>query len=145
MHVPASFSAFHLHSMSTRESSQEPLGHVTWSWSLASEMLLTHWCATLSSPLQHESASSAGCLTLLRDPNIIALLCGGRTNQLRLKRHWNVHLLRSFQRADVPHHGVNVLLLVPVGRPEHEELLHSFNTLFQSTSLEELLHSFMRC
>ena len=30
MHVPASFSALHLHSLSTREASYEPLEHVTW-------------------------------------------------------------------------------------------------------------------
>ena len=46
---PGSFNAFHLPSMPTKESSWESLGHVTWSWSIASDApdpLVWYFCLT---------------------------------------------------------------------------------------------------
>ena len=102
---------------------------------VTSEVLLTHSCG-FGSPPKHETASRAACLTLVCDQSTIELLVGrlrGRWSaQLRLKRLWNVHFHSSLQRVDVLDHEVNVLLLVPVGRPEHGELCIS---MFLAASL----------
>ena len=88
-----------------------------------SEMLFAHSTAAFCSPQQHELASSAERITLVRDQSVITLLVGRlrgrRRNRLWSRKLWNVHLHRSFQRADVLDRGFNVLLLVPVGRPRH--------------------------
>ena len=85
-------------------------------------MLFTHWSAAFCSPQQHELASSAERFTVVHDQSVIKLLVGklrGRwSSHLWSRKLWNVTLHRSFQHAALPDHGVNALLLVPVGRPK---------------------------
>ena len=76
------------------------------------------------------------------------MFCGVPNNGPR--KLWNDHLDRSSQRVDVLDHGVDVLPLVPVGRPEHEGLWHPLaphlsDDLVYKRSVYVRLESCLRC
>ena len=114
MHVLASFTASHV-PVSPQEPSEESLEHVTLDLSR---------CARNTPACYIRDALDQWVILLHR-----------RNTSLHRALHaslwfvanppWSFLAVRSFQRVDVLDHEVNVLLLVPVRRPEHGGLWHS--------------------